>query len=82
MLTKPDIQTLRALSGLSRQAGWSDVDRYLTVELDAIHEAAMTAREDVVVRQLQGRAQFIREFQAHIRNAGGTLEKLRDNSLT
>ena len=42
----------------------------------------MVAREDVVVRQLQGRAQFIREFQALWRDAPGVLEKLRDNSLT
>ena len=81
MLTKPDIQTLRALYGLSRHSGGEEVLKLLQAELDATLIRLTVARDADDMRRLQGRAQFVSEFIECIRSAGDTLEKLRDTSL-
>ena len=81
MLTKPTVAALRAVYSLSKHAAWDDIDKMFEAELaDTLKSLAM-ARDEVTIRQLQGRAQFIQEFQALVREAHERLLKLRESTL-
>ena len=81
MLTKPSTQALRGLYSLSRQPAWGDISKYLNDELTKTYEHMATARDDATVRQMQGRAQFVQEFQALVRDVPSLMEKLGETTL-
>lgn len=81
MLTKPDRRTLKALYSFSVRDGWDDVSRYLQDELDQLHVALENSLDEAKFRQLQGRAQFVREFLDLVADTPKILEKLRESSL-
>ena len=81
MLTQPDNKVLRSMYSLSQRTGWDDIDKFLNDELVKTHEFLVGASDIEKVRQLQGRAQFIRDFLDTVRDARKLLEKLGDNSL-
>lgn len=81
MLTKPDRRTLKSLYSFSVRDGWDDVSKFLQGELDKLHEALESSLDEAKFRQLQGRAQFAREFLDLVADAPKILEKLRESSL-
>lgn len=81
MLTKPNSRALRAFYSLSNRTGWDDISAFLDEELAAVYEQLSQAREEVTLRQLQGRAQFIVDFKKVVRDAPTLLEKLRETTL-
>ena len=81
MLNRPDTQVLRAMQGLSPQADWITVRRFLQDELTKLHHTLESCLDEAKLRQLQGRAQFVREFLDLVENSRQTLEKLRESSL-
>lgn len=50
-------------------------------ELQAIYRTLASSTDEVTLRQMQGRAQFIQEFLDLVANAPKVLEKLRESSL-
>jgi hypothetical protein len=81
MLTKPASPALRALYGFSNRVGWDEISKFLDGELVAVYEQLAMARDEVTIHQLQGRAQFITEFQKMVREAPQELEKRRESTL-
>lgn len=81
MLTKPSTEALRALYSFSNHSGWAAVSSFLEAELASTQEILAMAVEDVTVRQMQGRAQFILELQKLVREARNELEKRRESTL-
>lgn len=81
MLTKPTAQALRSLYSFSRQTGWADVDQMFKDELARTYEMLAESRDDAILRQLQGRAQLIREILSLAQSAQATLEKLGGSTL-
>ena len=81
MLTKPEPMALKALYSFSNHTGWDDVSKFLNGELAKVYEALVLNPDEVTLRQMQGRAQFIREFLDLVANAQKVLEKLRESSL-
>lgn len=81
MISKPNQTQLRALAALNRAPGWTDITAFLDGELQAVYLHLASSRDDAILKQMQGRAQFITEFQKLVRDAEPALEKLRDNSL-
>jgi arginine repressor len=81
MFVKPTVQTLRSIYSLSQQSAWGEVDKFFKEELQRILLTLADSRDDVALRQLQGRAQFIREFLDTVNGSQKSLEKLRDTSL-
>lgn len=81
MLTKPSPTAVKALFVLSGHTGWDDVSKFLQGELDKVHEVLVSSPDEVTLRQMQGRAQFIREFLNLVATAPQVLEKLRESTL-
>jgi len=81
MLTKPTAQALRSLLGFSRQTGWTEVEQMFKDELSKTYEMLADSADEVLIRQLQGRAKLIREFLSLVHDAPRTLEKLGVSSL-
>lgn len=81
MLTKPHPLAVKALYSFSNHTGWDDVSKFLQAELDAVHKVLTEAADEATLRQMQGRAQFIREFTTLVRDAPKVLEKLRESTL-
>lgn len=81
MLTKPNSKALRAFYSFSNRTGWDDISAFLDGELAATYERLVKALDEVTVRQLQGRAQFIVDLQKMVREAPQLLEKMRETTL-
>ena len=81
MSIKPTLPALRNLYKFSNQPGWDEIDKLFQAELTKAYEFLAESRDDVALRQTQGRVQFIREFQALVREAPKLLEKLKDSTL-
>jgi hypothetical protein len=81
MSIKPAIPALRSLHKFSNQPGWDEIDKLFQAELSKAYEFLAESRDDVALRQTQGRVQFIRDFQALVRDAPKLLEKLKDSTL-
>ncbi len=81
MLTKPTPATLKALHALTGHTGWGDVSKFFNDELTKVYEVLASSPDEVTLRQMQGRAQFIREFLTMSADAAKVLEKLRESSL-
>lgn len=81
MLAKPDSRALRALYSFSNHAGWDEVSKMLEAELASTYEMLVKHKDEVIVRQMQGRAQFILEFQKLVREARQELEMRQQSTL-
>lgn len=81
MLSKPTTQQLKSLYHLSKQPAWAEVNNVLENELKKSLDVLVDSRDDTTIRQVQGRAQFIREFLAIVQSAQAALEKSKDNGL-
>jgi hypothetical protein len=53
----------------------------LDKELEATFQHLVQSPDPAKLHQMQGRAQILQEFQAAVREAPATLEKLRDSTL-
>lgn len=81
MLTKPTVHALRSLYALSQSKGWEEVNKLFEDELKKSFDFLAESRDDLALRQMQGRVQLIREFQDMVREAPRLLEKLKDSGL-
>lgn len=81
MLVKPSIHALRSLHKLKQQDMWQEINKLFEAELQRAYEILSDSREDAALRQMQGRAQFIREFLALVHDAQKHLEKLNDSTF-
>lgn len=81
MLTKPSVHALRSLYALSHSSGWDEISKLFENELSKSYDFLVESRDDLALRQMQGRVQFIREFQDLVREAPRLLEKLKDSGL-
>lgn len=81
MLTKPTVHALRSLYAISQSKGWDEVNKMFEVELQKSFEFLAESRDELALRQMQGRVQFIREFLDVVREAPRLLEKLKDSGL-
>ena len=81
MLTKPSVHALRSLYALGQNKAWQEVDKLFEDELKKAFNFLAESRDDLALRQMQGRVQFIREFQDMVREAPRLLEKLKDQGL-
>lgn len=81
MSIKPTLPALRNLYKFSNQPGWEEIDKLFQAELTKAYEFLAESRDEVALRQTQGRVQLIREFQALVREAPKLLEKLKDSTL-
>lgn len=72
---------VRALYSFSNHTGWDDVSKFLNGELQKVYEVLASSPDEATLRQMQGRAQFIREFLTLVADAPKVLEKLRESSL-
>jgi hypothetical protein len=77
MLTKPSPAVLKVLTTLKGHPGWIELIKFFDEELASMYRALAEAQEDCRLRQLQGRAQCIREFLALVTNAQELSEKTR-----
>lgn len=76
MLSKPQPEFFRGLVITTRQPGWVPVKQGLEAELQALYERMRDTRDDVDLRQLQGRAQALKDFLAIADAAPQLLDKL------
>jgi hypothetical protein len=81
MITNPSPAALKALHAFGSHTGWSEVQKYLEGELQALYRHISEAREDVTLRQMQGRAQLIKELLGLVREAPTTLNRLKVSTL-
>lgn len=81
MFVKPNAQTLRSIYSLSQQSGWAEIDKFFKEELQRTLLTLADSRDDVALRQLQGRAQFIREFLDTVNGSQKSLERLKETTL-
>lgn len=81
MFVKPTAQTLRSIYSLSQQSAWGEVDKLFKEELQRTLLTLADSRDDVALRQLQGRAQFIREFLDTVNGSQKSLERLKETTL-
>jgi arginine repressor len=81
MFVKPNAQTLRSIYSLSQQSGWAEIDKLFKEELQRTLLTLADSRDDVALRQLQGRAQFIREFLDTVNGSQKSLERLKETTL-
>ena len=72
---------LKTLYSFSNHTGWPEVDQMFRDELAKVYETLASSPDEATLRQMQGRAQFIREFLDLVANAAKVLEKLRESSL-
>ncbi len=81
MLTKPSLHALRSLYAVSQGKSWEEIDKLFRDELQKSFEFLAESRDELALRQMQGRVQFIREFLDVVREAPRLLEKLKDSGL-
>lgn len=81
MLTQVSNEAYRAMFKVAHSADWPVISRMLEDELSAIYEHMSLSHDEVKLRQMQGRAQFLREFMALARDATIVMEKLRESPL-
>lgn len=81
MITTPSPAALKALNALSCQTAWGEVSKLLESELASVFSVLSEAKDDVTLRQMQGRAQFIQELLRLVRNAPTLLSKLGVSTL-
>ena len=81
MLTKPTVHALRSLYAISQGKGWEEVNKLFEEELKKSFDFLAESRDELALRQMQGRVQFIREFLDVVREAPRLLEKLKDQGL-
>ena len=72
---------LRSLYALSQSKGWDEINKLFENELTKSYDFLVESRDDLALRQMQGRVQLIREFQDLVREAPRLLEKLKDTGL-
>jgi hypothetical protein len=81
MFVKPTVQTLRSIYSLSQQSAWKEIDKLFEDELQRTLLFLAESRDDVALRQMQGRVQFIREFLDTVNNSQKSLERLKETTL-
>lgn len=81
MLKKPNKAALRSLFALTKHLAWRDLTSMLDEELQATYDLLTESRDPAILHQMQGRAQFIRDFQKAARDVRSNLEKLGDSTL-
>jgi hypothetical protein len=81
MITKPTPAVLQALTNLRGQTAWLEIVKFLEDESRATDRVLAEAQEDWRLRQMQGRAQFLRELLSLAQNAPTILEKLKGSSF-
>jgi len=72
---------LRSLYALSQSKGWDEINKLFENELTKSYDFLVESRDELALRQMQGRVQLIREFQDLVREAPRLLEKLKDTGL-
>jgi len=72
---------LRSVYALSQSKGWDEINKLFENELTKSYDFLVESRDELALRQMQGRVQFIREFQDMVREAPRLLEKLKDSGL-
>jgi hypothetical protein len=75
VIIPPSTDALRALHVAVSQPWWPEVAKFLEVELAATLNRLVGTTSDVELRQLQGRAKFISDFQAITANTADMLKK-------
>lgn len=81
MLTKPSRQALRSLYSVSQSPSWVEIDKLFKEELQKSYEYLADSRDELTLRQLQGRIKLIQEFLDVVQEAPRLLEKLKDSTL-
>lgn len=76
MLTKPDAKVLQAIISLGATGAIRQVTEFLEGEQARVRTELEVATGENLTR-LQGRAQFLTEFLAMVRDAPATLAKLK-----
>lgn len=60
---------------------WDEISMMLEEERAEVGRLLARAQDEVTLRQLQGRAQFLDEFETLVREAPALLEKARVSTL-
>ena len=76
MLTRPNARQLQVLHLLKNHAFWPEVEAVINAEIAAIAVRLTEARDEIDFRQMQGRAQALRDFRQLLAQSGSTLEKV------
>ena len=75
MLVKPSAELVRSLHFVKKQAAWGAVEAAFDRELTETYRQLAQARDDVDVRQLQGRAKMISEFMKLVADTDELLKR-------
>lgn len=81
MLQNPTTAQLRALHALTRTAHWKDFLSIFETELDTLNGHLAARSNETELRQLQGKAQHVRDFLKLAAKAREQLEKLGEAVL-
>lgn len=81
MLTKPSPKAVKALHALKLSGHWAEISEYIESELSKVYDVLVSSPDEVTLRQMQGRAQALRDFMVMVRDAHKTLERLRETTL-
>jgi hypothetical protein len=76
MLTKPTLAQLRAASRLAPQPDWRELMSLVDVELAEIFLRMTDSHNTVVLHQLQGRAQALKDFRKLVGESQVLLERM------
>jgi hypothetical protein len=76
MLKKPAINDLRAAARISPLPDWAVMAEMIEGELQEIYSRMTDSHNTVVLHQLQGRAQALKDFRLLIKNSQGYLERM------
>jgi hypothetical protein len=75
MLSTPSPDALMALEQASRLPRWTDIEKMIDAELQAILDRILGSKDTADLHELRGRAKALREFQQTVRDARQTLAK-------
>jgi hypothetical protein len=81
MLQNPTTAQLRALHALTRSAHWKDFISIFETDLELLNGHLAQRSDEVALRQLQGKAQYVRAFLGQVDKLHETLEKLGETVL-
>lgn len=81
MLQNPTTAQLRALHALTRTAHWKDFISIFETDLDILNGHLAQRADEVLLRQLQGKAQYVRAFLGQVDKVHTALEKLEGTAL-
>lgn len=81
MLQNPTKAQLRALYALTRTAHWEDFISLLKTDLDLLNGHLAARSNETELRQLQGKAQYVRAFLGQVDKIHENLEKLGETVL-